>query len=335
MVGTTAGIHRFGRNRQQDIDRATLKAALHGRLSAQLLIHSVCQDKYGSLLNVLDQQLNMGNDQWPKTTEEAGKLLSKHKLDNKRGEFDEDSKEDVSFAQRDVSKLTCNCCGVVGHTSLQCDKRFTIPPEKWFKPKEVKSAKKTKTVHNQMSTNTDTNTENEQTESEAEPSSEEKSRTVSRQQEARAASKRRTGSKKSTKKSRDKKGCSQSAERKGWYGDDDDDGWAALQFQSHIPIAHPGGIVFQQKSTKSKWSALLQDTIILDTGSTISGTVMNPDFVTDIKPATKPITMSTNAGSKHSTMDGKVPGFGPVFRSGSDGQHLWLQPHGSAVPYHL
>ena len=57
----------------------------------------------------------------------------------------------------------------------------------------------------------------------------------------------------------------------------------------------------------------LADKIILDTGSTISGTIMNPDFVTNVQPASRPITMSTNAGSKRMTVEGTVPGFGPVY----------------------
>ncbi len=69
----------------------------------------------------------------------------------------------------------------------------------------------------------------------------------------------------------------------------------------------------QVRHEQSKWSALLRDTIILDTGSTISGTMMNPDFVTSIRPATKPITMSTNAGTKRLTMAGHVPNFGGVY----------------------
>ena len=35
---------------------------------------------------------------------------------------------------------------------------------------------------------------------------------------------------------------------------------------------------------------------------------MNPDFVTHVVPAAKPITMSTNAGSKRLTVEGTVPG---------------------------
>ena len=40
---------------------------------------------------------------------------------------------------------------------------------------------------------------------------------------------------------------------------------------------------------------------------------MNPDFVTEIRPANLPLKMSTNAGAKMLTVSGKVPGFGSVY----------------------
>ena len=49
---------------------------------------------------------------------------------------------------------------------------------------------------------------------------------------------------------------------------------------------------------------------ILDTGSTIGATVMNPDLVTNIRPSEKPLLMSTNAGTKRLSLDAGVDGFG-------------------------
>jgi len=57
----------------------------------------------------------------------------------------------------------------------------------------------------------------------------------------------------------------------------------------------------------------LRDVIILDTGSSIPATFMNPDFVQDIRPAKKPLRMATNAGTKILTMKGDVPDFGEVW----------------------
>ena len=73
----------------------------------------------------------------------------------------------ASFAQgtRDVSGLTCNCCGVKGHISPECPKRLTIPPDKWHKPKGKKVLAQAEAVEDEVTDN------EQQTESEPEPSS--------------------------------------------------------------------------------------------------------------------------------------------------------------------
>ena len=157
--------------------------------------------------------------------------------------------------------------------------------------------------------NSDPDTEDEAATSEPEPSSEEESRPA----------RHRTTSRSRPKKNNNRPGG-------GNREDNDDDGWAALQYQWYGPddihekpsdingrpldATELGRLSLKQRA---KWSAALEDTFILDTGSTISGTVMNPHFVTNVMPATKPITMSTNAGSKRLTMTGTVPGFGGVY----------------------
>jgi hypothetical protein len=54
----------------------------------------------------------------------------------------------------------------------------------------------------------------------------------------------------------------------------------------------------------------LQNKFIIDTGSTIGATVMNPDFVTNIRESNNPIVMKTNAGTKKMKNDGDIIGFG-------------------------
>ena len=65
------------------------------------------------------------------------------------------------------------------------------------------------------------------------------------------------------------------------------------------------------KDSLNKFNGL-KDVILLDTGSSIEATFMNPDFVQDIRPAKKILKMATNAGTKKITMEGDVPGFGEV-----------------------
>lgn len=57
----------------------------------------------------------------------------------------------------------------------------------------------------------------------------------------------------------------------------------------------------------------LEDVIILDTGSTIGATVMNPKFISEITPAKTPLEMVTNAGIKKMYMKGKIEGFGEAW----------------------
>jgi hypothetical protein len=65
---------------------------------------------------------------------------------------------------------------------------------------------------------------------------------------------------------------------------------------------------FKQQLVSSK--SLLYDSILLDSGSGIDGTFCNPELVTDIRPATKPITMQTNAGTHVLNTQATVPAFG-------------------------
>lgn len=57
----------------------------------------------------------------------------------------------------------------------------------------------------------------------------------------------------------------------------------------------------------------LGDYIILDTGSTIPATFMNPDFVTDIKVSDNPLHMRTNAGSTIVNLEAEVMEFGKAY----------------------
>ena len=57
----------------------------------------------------------------------------------------------------------------------------------------------------------------------------------------------------------------------------------------------------------------LKDVIILDTGSPIEATFMNPDLVKNIYISNQPIEIKTNAESKIMNMEGTVPGFGTVY----------------------
>ena len=50
--------------------------------------------------------------------------------------------------------------------------------------------------------------------------------------------------------------------------------------------------------------------LILDTGSMIKTTIMNPDFLTNVQKSEMPLLMTTNAGTQQMDLDGDVKGFG-------------------------
>jgi hypothetical protein len=57
----------------------------------------------------------------------------------------------------------------------------------------------------------------------------------------------------------------------------------------------------------------LRDVFILDTGSTIGATIMNPKMMSNIKPVARPLIMVTNAGSKKFLKKGDINGFGETW----------------------
>jgi hypothetical protein len=59
---------------------------------------------------------------------------------------------------------------------------------------------------------------------------------------------------------------------------------------------------------------VLKDVILLDTGSTLKATFMNPDLVTTkIKVTRTPVSMTTNAGTKKIKVKATIPGFGSTW----------------------
>jgi hypothetical protein len=74
--------------------------------------------------------------------------------------------------------------------------------------------------------------------------------------------------------------------------------WSGLQFQQDTHSAHNNPF------------AHLRNVILLDTGSTLKATFMNPDMVTNIQVSKEPVSMTTNAGNKMIGLEATVPGYG-------------------------
>ena len=76
-------------------------------------------------------------------------------------------------------------------------------------------------------------------------------------------------------------------------------------FQCLNDVDHNGNITLMQGEHENlKWKFLL------DTGSTIQATIMNPDLGTNMRPSDRPMLMSTNAGVRKLTVNADVEGIG-------------------------
>ena len=96
-------------------------------------------------------------------------------------------------------------------------------------------------------------------------------------------------------------------------------GWCTFQAQSnckdlgnqnsepHKNAIHQE-VEFNQEG--SKRFDFLKDVFILDTGSTISATIMNKNLVTNIRKSATPIVMTTNAGIKVLDTEAEITNFG-------------------------
>ena len=268
-----------------------------------ILLKGSDQNKYGTLMKGFVSQYSLGNDQYPKTLQGAADALSQHKLDQKYYDNMKKNKEkksnnntnssnttndDVSgssFAQKkgntnnknNYTNKTkrCFCCGSEDHLLPQCDKKDKIPKDKWFFTR----------VMAQISAS-----DNERS-SDDEDSDEDS-----------------VWSAKSS-KSRSGNSIKRSNSKSGWSG-----------FQGYNTMSNNTITTDIDINTRSINSITndynftnLKDVFILDSGSTIDGTIMNPDFVTNVRPSKSPIGMTTNVGAKLLNIEAEVPGFGRVW----------------------
>ena len=79
--------------------------------------------------------------------------------------------------------------------------------------------------------------------------------------------------------------------------------WSGLQFHERD----------SDKDRSQQPFAHLKDVILLDTGSTLKATFMNPDMVTNVKISDAPVSMTTNSGNKMLGLEASVPGHGQVW----------------------
>ena len=113
-------------------------------------------------------------------------------------------------------------------------------------------------------------------------------------------------------------------------------GWGNYQIHSAMEANVKCEMVHKQANYKCQECKVLKDVILLDTGSSIGGTFMNPELVTRIKSAKQPIQMTTNAGNKNIGLEGKDTGFGQVYFDSTQMANIfWIFQYGGQIQNHL
>ena len=256
--------------------RTSLKNEAFDEWMAYLVIRGSDQTKYGTLCHGFVSQFSLGNDQYPKTIQKATDALSQHKFDgkyyenqekkrekqrderNNRREQEEENSNQTSFAQ---GEIVCYCCGETGHTSQYCGKKGSIARNDWYINKAIQ--------HLQEDEGTTDNNNNDNMDDDLSETSSVDS----------AVSTGSRGHRSGNRNSR-----SQSTNN---YQSD----WSGFQQPEKTEKA-------EHSHKQSTGLENLKNVFLLDSGSTIPATIMNPDFVTNIKTSTKQLKMRTNAGMK-------------------------------------
>ena len=262
---------------------------------AYMILRNCDQARYGTLVQSKIADYAGGDDKYPKTILRVTDMLIQHKLDpkhfeNQRKQRDrarqerqqqreDDQSTQTSFAQR--REATCYCCGRTGHTVPYCPDKDKIPRSEWHVNKAMSH------MQNEQTDNDDTNDDDASNGSDDNQSV----------QSTRSASSRnrRSGT------TRTSHNQCRSRGRTSWFN-----GFMMYE-TSELKDRE---LVYKQSSKRLTG---LEDKILLDSGSTIGGTFMNPDLLTDIRESDNPIQMSTNAGSKILDTEGTFEGFGDVW----------------------
>jgi hypothetical protein len=136
-----------------DVLDSTERVALNGTTDelfvAYIMVVGADTDRFGQLIERLQQSYSVGNNNYPLTINDA-KLYLERTEDNKtsnkkkessnkkqfstidkssKKEIDEDEKAELSFSQI----RSCDVCGKKGHSARRCYFRNATPKDKWHK----------------------------------------------------------------------------------------------------------------------------------------------------------------------------------------------------------
>ena len=290
FLESTKGYQDAGSNKKKKMKDEALD-----RWIAYVYLKNSDQDKYGSVLKGLQSQFSLENDQYPADLAAAIDVLSNHPFDKayydkqkqrkeqaqKRArereheQTNEDENVGNSFAQK--GDIVCYCCGK-DHLSTTCSKAPKTPKKDWWINRVIQQH------HQQEEYDQSSDEDTSDDESVQSSTSSRSSRSSKR------SSNRRSGSKSKNKNL----------------------SWSSFQHHAFSGFQKEGLVNKQStKKSGSKRYSHLKDMIILDTGSTIKATLMNPDFVHDVRVSKRPMNMGTNAGNKRMNLEATVPDMGP------------------------
>ena len=241
-----------------------------------LLIEESDQAKYGTLMKGFVSQFSLGNDQYPTTLTGATDALSNHRFDQKYHSNRLQRKEQRKHDTDDDSKGVTSFAQKEQKFCYCCGDPNHIATH-CHKRGTTKRAdwwiNEVNKAHQQHLQNDDEGSVNDDTDDEEDEQSIQSTSTN-----------KSTLSNKSTSRNR------RQNRRTNWSG-----------FQRH----HRHFVGFQKGNKQTD----LENVILLDTGSTLRATMMNPDFVTNIKMSKNPVGMHTNAGAKPLKLQADVLGY--------------------------
>ena len=223
---------------------------------AYLLICGSDQSKYGSITKGFVSQYSLGNDQYPKTIQMATNVLSNHKIDAKYYENQKRNKECNTNQQEEEATPAATSFAQKDDMCYVCGKPGHTKPEcpdetkiPWAKWAVNKAIGAMQaTKDSDDDENTDNDSDNESVKSEASTSS----------RSARQSKSNRKG-------------------KSGWN-----------IFQRPVKVDVSQMVHNQSKKGNSELDESLKNVILLDTGSSIGATFLNPDMVTDVKMSNQP-----------------------------------------------
>ena len=284
MFDDFAERHTDGYNGMGEDDRETARNAMLDEFLGVLFLLNSDQRKYGSMKTELSAAFTRGRDEYPKSLRRATDMLDTHALDQtykdhrKRQAIDKGDKQVKSEKNFAQKKDGPMICYCCGAKN---HKSNSCPFEKKVPKSEWHH--KTGKVPPQVSQSRSSSASHAQTEESGDESGVSDSEADDESSVASSRSRNR------------RSGRSRSRSRA--------DGWSNFMINAKQ---------YHQADEDS-----LRDVIILDSGSTIGATIMNPDLITNLRKSKKTLRMSTNAGTKDIKLEGEVINFGQA----------WYDPH--------